>query len=324
MIKFKEILKEVILEQEWASEGGWDMTGLVPVKIKSDNKTPVSDISSDVKVNASGSAKKVIDFFVSKGLKPHQAAGIAANFESESNFNPGAVGDNGTSIGLAQWHDTRATDLKSWASKNNKKWNDFNTQLEYTWYTLTEKYTKVLNQIKNSKNSDESTMYFMLGYEKPSDQSKDAIKKRQNIAKKYVNSEEKETDSNVDLKSYFSKPLVTMVEPSGNQRWGTRRPYGPHTGIDIQAPVGSPIFSIMDGEITKVHSKGRCGNGLTITNGGWSYSFCHAKKLLKSGGSVKAGEKIAEVGMTGSSSGPHLHFTIKYNNIPLDPTQFFF
>jgi murein DD-endopeptidase MepM/ murein hydrolase activator NlpD len=185
-------------------------------------------------------------------------------------------------------------------------------------------YPEMLSDLRSSKDFNEATKVVMLQYEIPSDQSTAAINKRQKIAKKYFESSGTSSTSNEELRSYFSDPLDTMIKPSGVGVWKAPRSHGKHDGIDIGAPKGSPIYSIMSGNITAVHNSGRCGNGLTITNGDWAYTFCHANRVYKKSGSVSKGEKVGEVGETGSATGPHLHFKITYKGKPIDPTPYFF
>src|SRR5581483_10908211 len=70
-------------------------------------------------------------FFVGKGYTPEQAAGIVGNLVHESGMNPSAVGDAGTSGGLAQFHNERLTALKAYAASAGKPATDFQTQLEF-------------------------------------------------------------------------------------------------------------------------------------------------------------------------------------------------
>lgn len=324
-MKFQDILKSILTEQDWALPGtSWDMTTGIPIETTPKPKKSTTSISQKDEPIVSGSSKKVIDYFVSKGLEQHQAAGIAANFEAESNFNPSAIGDNGKAHGLAQWRDSRWSKLQKFAKDEGKKWNDFNLQLDFTWNEMINTYTDMLSDLKSSKDFNEATKVVMLQYEIPTDQSTAAIIKRQKIAQQYFKSSGTTSKSNEDLKSYFSNPLDTMTRPSGLGVWGAPRSHGEHDGIDIAASTGLPIYSIMSGKITEVYNSGRCGNGLTITNGDWGYTFCHASKVLKKSGSVRKGEKVAEVGETGSATGPHLHFKIEYNGKAIDPTPYFF
>jgi murein DD-endopeptidase MepM/ murein hydrolase activator NlpD len=323
-MKFQDILKVILLEQDWAQQGTWDVTSGIPIETTPKPKKSKPSISQSDEPVVSGSSKKVIDYFVSKGLEQHQAAGIAANFEAESNFNPSAIGDNGKAHGLAQWRDSRWNKLQKFAKEEGKKWNDFNLQLDFTWDEMVNSYSDMLSDLKSSKDFNEATKVVMLQYEIPTDQSTSAIKKRQNIAQKYFKSSGTSSTSNEKLRSYFSDPLDTMIKPSGVGVWKAPRDHGKHDGIDIGAPTGSPIYSIMSGNVTAVHNSGRCGNGLTITNGDWAYTFCHASKVSKKSGSVSKGEKVGEVGETGSATGPHLHFKITYKGKPIDPTPYFF
>ncbi|MBK7860243.1 MAG: LysM peptidoglycan-binding domain-containing protein [Archangiaceae bacterium] len=77
--------------------------------------TPVSGIEN--RPNVKGSAEQAINFFMSKGLTRAQAAGIASNLFYESGFRPDAVGDGGTSFGIAQWHNGRGDAMKQWTAR---------------------------------------------------------------------------------------------------------------------------------------------------------------------------------------------------------------
>ena len=122
---------------------------------------------------------------------------------------------------------------------------------------------------------------------------------------------------NVSIK----KPLENGVISS---RYGDRTPTeivsAHHEGIDIAADVGTAIFSAMDGEVTLVSTEGDYGNHVKITNGEVSTLYAHCSKILvNEGDKVTQGQKIAEVGSTGRSTGPHLHFEIRRKNVTVDP-----
>lgn len=87
------------------------------------------------KIPISSRAKYTVDFFVKKGLPKHMAAAIAGNFNVESGFDSGNVGDKHLktfSEGLGQWREKRLDNLKSFAKSKGKDYRDFNTQLEFT------------------------------------------------------------------------------------------------------------------------------------------------------------------------------------------------
>jgi murein DD-endopeptidase MepM/ murein hydrolase activator NlpD len=96
-----------------------------------------------------------------------------------------------------------------------------------------------------------------------------------------------------------------------------------HQGIDIPAPQGTPIQTVASGRVS--FSGKRQGYGETVeiehADGTMSrYAHC-SRRLVEAGQSVKRGETIAEVGSTGRSTGPHLHFEVLLHGRAVDPTQ---
>ena len=73
----------------------------------------------------------IAKYLMSLGYTKANASGIAGNLFVESSYNPLAVGDNGTSFGLAQWHKSRWEKLNQWAKQNNKNPNTFKGQIDY-------------------------------------------------------------------------------------------------------------------------------------------------------------------------------------------------
>ena len=98
----------------------------------------------------------------------------------------------------------------------------------------------------------------------------------------------------------------------------------PHEGIDVTAPLGSPIEAPAAGVVTDAGWESGYGNTVTINHGyGIVTKFAHASKLLvKSGQRVSRGEKIALVGNTGLATGPHLHYEVHVNGRPVDPLRY--
>lgn len=96
-----------------------------------------------------------------------------------------------------------------------------------------------------------------------------------------------------------------------------------HKGIDIAAPVGTPIYAAADGVVTAAGSASGYGNRIIIAHGnGLStlYGHMYANTIVVSPGqSVKRGQKIAEVGNAGRSTGPHLHFEVLKGSTPVNP-----
>ncbi len=95
-----------------------------------------------------------------------------------------------------------------------------------------------------------------------------------------------------------------------------------HQGIDLAASQGSPIYSPLSGKVTFAgYNSGGYGNLVKVDNGnGLSTRFAHMQGYnVKSGQTVAAGAQIGLVGNTGRSSGPHLHYEMRQNNVPVNP-----
>ena len=104
----------------------------------------------------------------------------------------------------------------------------------------------------------------------------------------------------------------------------TRKSAG-HSGIDLGAPKGTPIRSALDGTVYVVrHSTTGYGYHVMVDHGGGFITlYAHCSKILVSEGQqVKAGDKIAEVGTTGRSTGNHLHFEIRIGGEKQNPRSY--
>lgn len=94
-----------------------------------------------------------------------------------------------------------------------------------------------------------------------------------------------------------------------------------HSGIDLAAPTGSPILAAYDGEVVAAGYSASMGNYIMIDHGDSLYTiYMHASSLgVSKGQMVVKGEKIAAVGSTGRSTGPHLHFGVRQNGEYVNP-----
>jgi murein DD-endopeptidase MepM/ murein hydrolase activator NlpD len=97
-----------------------------------------------------------------------------------------------------------------------------------------------------------------------------------------------------------------------------------HTGLDYQADVGTPIYSAAGGLVVVQEFHPAYGNMIEVDHGNELVTrYAHASKtFVKKGDLIKRGFKIAEVGTTGRSTGPHLHFEVLVRGIPQDPQKF--
>lgn len=127
----------------------------------------VTPISFDLSASQTATANTIVDFFVGKGLTKEQSIGIAANLQAESGYRTGAIGDSGTSMGLAQWHNERMQNLKTWAEKNKLDYMSVNGQLEFLWHELNTSEKSALTAIQSAKTSEDAAYAFTVKFERP-------------------------------------------------------------------------------------------------------------------------------------------------------------
>lgn len=110
-----------------------------------------------------------------------------------------------------------------------------------------------------------------------------------------------------------------------------------HYGLDMAAPQGSYIRNWSSGTVVEVTDDSNCGTSVVVEAGNWLSIFCHMEGYVESSGGrrymidregglqifegqqVYAGQRVGRVGMTGRTTGPHLHWGLKYDNNWVDP-----
>jgi murein DD-endopeptidase MepM/ murein hydrolase activator NlpD len=110
-----------------------------------------------------------------------------------------------------------------------------------------------------------------------------------------------------------------------------------HYGLDLAAPEGSYIRNWWSGTVVEVSDDSNCGTSVVVESGPWLHIYCHMSGYVDSDGEgrymidrdgglkiyegqiVAAGDRIGRVGMTGRTTGPHLHWGLKYNENWVDP-----
>ncbi|WP_228461265.1 DUF5930 domain-containing protein [Paracoccus liaowanqingii] len=103
------------------------------------------------------------------------------------------------------------------------------------------------------------------------------------------------------------------------RRWGRM-----HQGIDMAGPVGTPIHTTGDGVVTFAGRSGAYGNLIKISHElGTETRYAHLNRIhVKVGDRVSQGERIGDMGNTGRSTGPHLHYEVRMNGRAVDPMSF--
>ena len=117
----------------------------------------------------------------------------------------------------------------------------------------------------------------------------------------------------------FIYPISGTLTSRFGTRWGRL-----HSGIDLAAPIGTHIKAADGGKVTFAGYKGALGYMVAIDHGGgrttW-YGHC-SKLFVKKGDRVYQGQHIANVGNTGRSTGPHVHFEVHINGKPKNPLKY--
>ncbi|NTV94952.1 MAG: M23 family metallopeptidase [Thiobacillus sp.] len=121
-------------------------------------------------------------------------------------------------------------------------------------------------------------------------------------------------DRPISESGYVSSVFGTRIDPFTGKR-------ARHEGLDFADDMGAPILAAETGVVISATSQPQYGNTLEIDHGnGLVTRYGHAQRLLvKKGDVVKRGQAIAEVGSTGRSTGPHLHFEVIKNGVRQNP-----
>jgi murein DD-endopeptidase MepM/ murein hydrolase activator NlpD len=124
---------------------------------------------------------------------------------------------------------------------------------------------------------------------------------------------------------------IKMSDYTMSSGYGYRRDpiYGSarfHEGLDFAAPTGTPVYATADGTIATAQRAAGYGNCIDIDHG-YNYlsRYAHLSEILvKEGESVKRGQLIGKVGSTGKSTGPHLHYEVRFKDEAQNPVNYYF
>jgi murein DD-endopeptidase MepM/ murein hydrolase activator NlpD len=138
--------------------------------------------------------------------------------------------------------------------------------------------------------------------------------------------------------SFPVENFVSYTSPFGYRRSATGG-YNQefHRGLDMAAPQGSYVRNWWTGRVVEVSDSGACGTSVTVQSGDWQHVYCHMQGRVEQaegqrymidrnggiqvfeGQAIAAGARIGRVGMTGRTTGPHLHWGLKYSGQWVDP-----
>ncbi|MFW5972125.1 MAG: M23 family metallopeptidase [Bacillota bacterium] len=183
-----------------------------------------------------------------------------------------------------------------------------------------------------SGNFTESHITFKINKKENTDSQNDKTENKQdNTAER----KKRETQMIIDARKKSSKEklwegkFIWPVEghissPFGATRYVNGNLHNRHSGTDIAAPTGTDVKATASGIVTLAAELLSTGNTIIIDHGWNIYSsYSHLDSLnVKKGQSINKGDLIGKVGSTGFSTGPHLHWTIKVNNVFVKPEQF--
>ncbi len=121
------------------------------------------------------------------------------------------------------------------------------------------------------------------------------------------------------------KNMHTITSGFGRRYHPILKTLRAHTGVDITAPKGTPVYATADGTVSGENPGSGYGIAVLI-NHGFSYQTLYAhlsKKVVKPGQKVKRGQLVGYVGSTGMASGSHLHYEVIKNGTPVNPVYYF-
>ena len=135
------------------------------------------------------------------------------------------------------------------------------------------------------------------------------------------------SSANRQWREAFIRPTEGPAgSPFGLRRFFNGEPRSPHAGIDFRAPEGAPVYASNRGHVVLARELFFTGNTVVIDHGcGLFTLYAHlddtrASPPVRVGDAVRAGDPIGWIGLTGMTTGPHLHFVVRRGDEPIDPS----
>ena len=201
------------------------------------------------------------------------------------------------------YEDTKNYVMSMFSQNNENKTEENNENVEAN------------NEVNTTENSEANNG--IGGAAEEIEQTSENVEQPQNLT------QEEQDIVNVKNTTSFIKPIEGTISSSyGFRETATGSVPKNHTGTDIAAVTGTKIKSATDGQVVLASEEGDYGKHLKIQIGKVSVIYAHCNSLyVKEGDTVTQGQEIAEVGSTGNSTGPHLHFEIRISERTVDPQK---
>jgi murein DD-endopeptidase MepM/ murein hydrolase activator NlpD len=131
-----------------------------------------------------------------------------------------------------------------------------------------------------------------------------------------------------------SRSRAEVVVPSGwpvdpevavvSSPFGARRHGSWHTGLDLRAPKGTPVWATADGTVVVAEREGAYGRTVVVDHGsGYTTRYAHLRRIkVERGERVQRGEVLGTVGESGNADGVHLHYEVLRDGRPVDPRPY--
>jgi len=184
-------------------------------------------------------------------------------------------------------------------------------------------------------NRDSETLSIPIGDKRYATQELTVKPGQVNLSAENLARYQRESAHLKKIRSTYSEPLLgslALVQPCEGTRsssFGLRRIFNgesrnPHSGMDLAAPEGAPVVAAAAGRVIDVGNYFFSGNVIIIDHGlGFLTLYAHLSAMdVAVGDPVQSGMQIGKVGATGRVTGPHLHFSVYLNAVPVDPALF--